>query len=459
MKLSNWLCLPRSSLTPMAIDAMKKELVSYPRYSDSAEQQEPTLLYDDSDPDYFKVPVAWGVQKFLGKMKEEGYEDLTSEGSPITCPLRPNPDHPKVKDPAAQKKFMADLLEAARKWRFFVGKAPTGSGKTVCACNTIAELGRTALIVVHLERLGKQWKQEIHEKLGVPLDKIGQIGGGVFDVEGKDIVVGMLQSLSMKDYPEWVYDYFGTIVFDEVHKIAAPVFSQAAPLFNAKYRIGLSATPTRKDGADKVIFSHLGPIRVESTAEALRMKLHAMYYRSVKKVWGSTHGARVKCLTLDKPRNNLICRIAKKLYDNNREILIVSDSIDHLHNLSYQLATEFDVPRSVMGMFTGQKIVDGRRVKVKDAELEDVKQNKQIILATYSMMKEGIDIPRLDAGIDATPRADATQIIGRIRRPEPDKPLPVWYTLVDLACPTFIGYYKSRSKDYAKENVEIIEHA
>ncbi len=457
--LRNWLCIRRSDLSVTDIEAMKRELTYIPRYDSSNEEEknEPTIMFDDSDPDYFKVPVAWGTTRFGVEMKELGFTDETVSVKASPAPKRPNPHHPKVKDPEAQAKFMEDMLSTVRKFRFFIGRAPTGSGKTVVACNTLAELGEKTLIVVHLERLAAQWEEEIQEKLGIPKERIGRIQGPLCDIEDKDVVIAILNSVSMREYPEHVYKAFGLIIYDEVHKVAARVFSRAASAFHAKYRIGLSATPTRKDGADKVIQAHLGPVRVVSTAEALRTKVYAMYYRSKNRIWGQNHGSRVKCISQDKARNGLITKIVKKLYDNNREILVVSDSIDHLHDL-FNLFVQAGVSPSTMGFFTGQKYVGDKRVKTKPHELDDVKANSQIILATYNMMKEGIDIPRLDAGVDATPRSEATQILGRIRRPEPDKPLPLWYTIVDVAVPAFVGYYKSRCKDYRRENVEVIEH-
>lgn len=117
------------------------------------------------------------------------------------------------------------------------------------------------------------------------------------------------------------------------------------------------------------------------------------------------------------------------------------------------------IPRELMGQFTGQRYLpSGKTEKVKAEELEYIKKHSRIIFATYQMMKEGVDIPRLDAGIDATPRTDAIQLVGRIRRPFEGKPKPVWYTIVDRASKMLVGYYYKRKREYVNSNMEVEEH-
>ena len=133
----------------------------------------------------------------------------------------------------------------------------TGLGKTVIALNIIAKLQVKTLIIVHKEFLMNQWIERIKEFL--PDASIGKIQGQNISISA-DIVIGMLQSLSMKDYDESIFDSFGFIIIDEVHHMGAEVFSQALLKVNTNYCLGLSATMNRKDGLTKVFKMFLGDI-------------------------------------------------------------------------------------------------------------------------------------------------------------------------------------------------------
>jgi superfamily II DNA or RNA helicase len=115
-----------------------------------------------------------------------------------------------------------------------------------------------AVVVVHKEFLAEQWKENI-EKL-IPEAKIGMIQQDKIDTDGKDIVIAMLQSICLKEYPDEVFSQFDFAVFDECHHLAARVFSKALLRIGSRYLLGLSATPTRKDGCHNIFFYNLGSI-------------------------------------------------------------------------------------------------------------------------------------------------------------------------------------------------------
>jgi superfamily II DNA or RNA helicase len=114
------------------------------------------------------------------------------------------------------------------------------------------------LVIVHKEFLLNQWIERIHQFL--PTARVGKIQGSTVDVDNKDIVIGMLQSLSMKDYPADTFTSFGLMVIDEVHHISSEVFSCALFKVVTKYTMGLSATMNRKDGTTKVFKMFLGDV-------------------------------------------------------------------------------------------------------------------------------------------------------------------------------------------------------
>ncbi len=458
--------------------SLKQTLTHKSRFADPSDP--PMHLYDESRPGYLGLPRERGLSWF----PRLEMIDRTTMGQSIICPTRPDPNHPRVLDPVAQAKFMVDLLVAFQTHRSFIARAPTGSGKTTCALNTSAELGRTTLILVHLERLMDQWIEEIQAKLGVPMSRIGIAQQDKSEWEGKDFTVGLLHSVANRQYSPQFYDAFGMVICDEVHKIGTQFFVPAITRFPSYYRLGISATPYRKDGGTKVFFYHLGQERVVSTASNMPMKVYTIPYTTTRPLWGRTGPARVQCLTKDAARNILLVRIIKRFYDQGRVALIVSSSVSHLQVLM-AMAVRAGVPAALMGQFTASKVVGSKLVPAVDAEtghhvvnkdgsprmqevsvtrpvakasLAQVKAEAQMIFATYGMITEGIDIPRLDAGLDATPRADANQLSGRIRRPVPGKKMPMWVTILDTECAMSQRWYNARCRDYLATQAEVVPY-
>ena len=126
------------------------------------------------------------------------------------------------------------------------------------ALNIISEVKKKTLIIVHKSFLLNQWIERITEFL--PDARIGQIQGQIIDIEDKDIVIGMLQSLSMKEYPAKLFNSFGFTIVDECHHISSEVFSRSLQTIITKVTLGLSATMQRKDGLTKVFKLYLGNI-------------------------------------------------------------------------------------------------------------------------------------------------------------------------------------------------------
>ena len=133
-----------------------------------------------------------------------------------------------------------------------------GAGKTDLTINIISRLQKKTLIIVHKEFLMNQWIERINKYYLNA--RIGKIQGQVIDIDNKDIVIAMLQSLSMKDYPSTLFDSFGFTIIDEVHHISSEVFSCALFKLVTKYMLGLSATMNRKDGTTKVFKMFLGEV-------------------------------------------------------------------------------------------------------------------------------------------------------------------------------------------------------
>ena len=283
-----------------------------------------------------------------------------------------------------------------------------GGGKTVLSLHIISVLKVKTLVVVHKDFLMTQWRDRILEFL--PGARIGKIQQNTIDIEDKDIVLAMVQSLSMKEYDEGTFDSFGLVVYDECHHLGAEVFQKSMAKVASKYSLGLSATPKRKDGLTKVFEWFIGPIvfsqktKNEDYAEVQLIPFESedILYNKVE-----LNFRREPCMPKMinnicnyLPRTQMIVDLIKKYNQQKRTILILSDRRGHLQTL-YDLLSDYSRGFYVGGM--------------KPNELRE-SQTKDILLATFSMASEGMDIPSLDTVILSSPKSDVEQSVGRIFR-------------------------------------------
>jgi len=325
----------------------------------------------------------------------------------------------------------------------------TGLGKTVIALNIIAKMGKKTIIVVNKEVLLNQWIERI--KQFIPKASIGIIRQNKKEIVEKDIVLAMLQSLSMKDYDPRDFNSFGLLVCDECHNICSRTFSKALFKVQPEFRLGLSATPERKDGMTKVLFWHLGPIIVEldkvpdaeapdnPTIEFVTIPVDGKT-EIFNRIGKPNSPLMINELVEDSKRNKMIVEKIKQLYDEGRTIIVFTDRLKHCGLLSELLS-------ELLGRGTNLGIIKGG---TNQTIIEEVKKTSQIIIATYGMCKEGFDCPRLDTCVLATPKSDIVQTVGRImRRRNPLPPL-----IVDIVDPysIFKGQYWKRKGFYRRKN-------
>ena len=176
---------------------------------------------------------------------------IISEGTPIKVSF-----NGKLRD--YQIEIVNKWLTKTKKHGCGLIEADCGAGKTVIATKLIADLKKKTLIIVHKDFLARQWRDRLNQFL--PNAKIGLIQGPVVDIENKDIVIGMLQSLSMKDYSQDIFKDFGFTIIDECHHISAEVFSRVLFKSVTKHMLGLSATMERKDKLSSIFKMFIVPI-------------------------------------------------------------------------------------------------------------------------------------------------------------------------------------------------------
>jgi len=285
-----------------------------------------------------------------------------------------------------------------------------GGGKTVLALSIIAAIQKKTIVLVHKDFLMTQWRDRILEFL--PDAKVGKIQQDTIDIEGKDIVLAMVQSVSMKEYPKEVFDQFGLAIFDECHHLGAEVFFKCMQKVSSKYMLGLSATPKRKDGLQWVFEAFIGKIVYQTkdiTTDGVEVNVIDYY--------SDDNNYCKECLTYMKkpclpkminnvcayqPRTDMILQLIQTNYELGRKVLILSDRRAHL-DIMLEWLLKNNIPS---GLYVGG---------MKPFDLHE-SQEKDIILGTFSMASEGMDIPKLNTIILASPKSDVVQSVGRIMR-------------------------------------------
>lgn len=439
--------------------SVKRELTVKPR-GFGGECPEPIHTYTlDDTGTLIGLPVAYGLQLIseMGWMDRADY--WQAEGSPIHARRVPDPHHPKAAP--GQAAFVADLERTLRVQRIALAQAPTGTGKTVSALAVSAALGVTTLVIVPNKVIRAQWHDEVKAHLGFTDDEIGYVEEGEAVWEGKAIVVAVVHNLVQKTWPEAFYEYFGFVIWDECHTLGARSFSQSMYLFAATYKLGMTATPDRKDGCAAIFINYFGPPAVISEAEALACDCIVLPYRKKGKPLNPRIplAVQLSIVAKDGERNrDVIAYTIFALYRKGRHILCVSDRVEHLQVLA-AYCVEQGIPEEAIGLFVrGFVDNEGKKKTVKQAQLDAIKRDSRIIFATYGMFKYAVDVPRLDAGIDATPRSEGTQLIGRIRRPFPGKPRPIWFTVRDIGNTLLTRMLNARLDDYKRNNVVVSEN-
>ena len=354
------------------------------------------------------------------------------------------------------------LLDAGRS---HIIQASTGIGKTFIGCVLAAHVNRPTLIIVSKEdMMGKdQWGGALTKFLNLSADDIGIIRQDKCDVQGKKVVLAMLHSLAIEDkYPKWIRDYFGLVIFDEVHRLAADTFHKVCGLFNAQLRLGLSADIKRNDGRDFVFRAHIGEPEVEAQHIALKPKVLVVksqfllprVQRWDKRTKQYEYVALphepgkimhiVRKLARDPVRNGIIVDAVLEAYKSGRQVLVLSELARDLYlNALSELLHLHGIPANDIGFY-----VSGMSDTARDAA-----KKKRVVLATYGMCAYATDVPEWDTLIMAAPRSNAKQSIGRILRELKNKKQPIVVDIVDTDSWVCNLYFQNRHKLYRSDEI------
>jgi len=331
--------------------------------------------------------------------------------------------------------------------RFILGDFSV-THNTILSLYIITQLKVKTLVIVHKSFLLNQWRERAEEFTN---GSVGIIQRDKIDIDNKQIVIGMLQSIAKDKYDSDIFKDFSIVIFDEAHHAPSEYFSRALPIISCKKTIALSATPKRNDRLEKVLFWYFGNImykldNITNTNVLVynyNYKLDHEKFREFKLRTGDINRAKtINKITTIGRRNKFIINIMIEMIEPLRKIIVLSDRIDHLKLLKERLNKQSDITTSY---YIGGMKID----KLQLAE------KAQVIFATYSMAAEALDIPELNTLFMVTPRREVEQAVGRILRKVDINTRPIIYDFVDQL-PTFINQNIYRKKFYNKMKFEQI---
>lgn len=307
-------------------------------------------------------------------------------------------------------------------------EAGTGAGKTIMALSLIAERKQPCLVLVHTKELLLQWVDRARQFLGV---EAGQVGNGKFNIQ--PFTVATIQTA--RNRLDKLVQAFGHIVVDECHRAPASTFQDVVTSFDAKYLTGLSATPYRNDGLDRIINLTLGDVVHRVDPDLLRdtgaiLKPEVITVKTEFSFAGDASNEYPLMMTAvaeDRGRNNLIAECVRgELEQNSGTLLLVADRTAHLFALA-ELLQEQGVDVAVL---TGKTPAVERETLVEDLNAGKIK----VLASTASLIGEGFDCPGLSTLFLCSPiksKGRLVQIMGRILRPADGK-RPRLYDFIDI---------------------------
>lgn len=356
--------------------------------------------------------------------------------------------------------------------RFVLGDH-TVTHNTVMALKIVSLLKKKTLILVHKEFLMNQWIERIEEFL--PGARVGKIQASTCDIDNKDIVIGMIQTMYNKVFPQEVYSQFGLTIIDEVHRIGSEEFSKTLLKTITPYMLGISATVERKDKLTKLLYMFIGPkihsmLRKQEdivNVRGIEFMTNDAEFNEVEVDWKGQpkYSTMISKICGFGPRRDFIVKVVRDLIRespesqimvlaHNRSLLTyLHEALSHaaqsqteaggVRGASDEVATPAKLVAAPVGFYVGG---------MKQKDLQET-ESKQIVLATYAMAAEALDIKTLSTLVMATPKTDITQSVGRILRMKHENPIIV--DIIDTH-DTFQNQWKLRKRFYKKANYKIV---
>jgi hypothetical protein len=438
-----WAWLPKSELTLVQLQALKHTLTIHPRKvgDHPGDPPDPIELFVDKG-DLFGIPREYFLSnRKLGHDIEfqvtDGDKERWAGPLEFSGTLREE-----------QERALQHAIERLHNGRTGgIIRAVPGWGKTVAACALISRLKVPTLVIVHKEFLVNQWQERIEQFL--PGARVGRVQQAECDFVGKHIAIGMVHSLGAREYPKAFFEWPGLIVVDECHRIGAETWAPVPARFRARYRVGFSATPRRKDGADNVFLYHIGDVLYASKEQRLKPLIRRVFtdFHLVKTERFNPNLApksiKLNFLCGSDPRNRLIQDRLVMALEAGRKVLVLSERLKHLRLMESELRRNWPAskgPIPTTGFYIGGQTED----------YLDRASEARCIFATVQFASEGLDIPALDTLFLTTPISDVEQAVGRILRAYEGKKDPIVVDFRDDKVSQFKKAGESRDKLYRR---------
>lgn len=330
--------------------------------------------------------------------------------------------------------------------------APPGVGKTVVGTYLVAARGCSTLILVHRKPLLDQWLAQLSLFLGLEPKQVGQIGAGKKTGNGR-LDVAMIQSLVRKEGVQDIVAHYGQVIVDECHHLSAVSYERVIAEAKARYVVGLTATPQRRDGRHPITAMQLGPVRfhVEPKSQAAQRPFaHTLITRETGFKTSSEAPPSIQdlyaLLAIDAKRNQLILDDVVQALEQGRSPILLTERKDHLEYFSAQLKK---IVRHVVVLQGGMSASVRHGVKAQLAAISDTEE--RLILATGRYIGEGFDDARLDTLFLALPvswKGTLIQYAGRLHRLHPAKQEVRIFDYVDGEVPMLLRMFEKRLRGY-----------
>jgi superfamily II DNA or RNA helicase len=415
--------IKKSSLTSEQAIELRNTLtvspISHIKYGTGPTQGQPSFTVFSESSTRFYIPRMYG-REYHGKEEL----NIVPEGLPLpsTITFKGQPyDY--------QENIMNTFIDKGANGLICV---PCGKGKTFMALSIAVRLGKRFLVVVDKEFLLNQWKKEI--EAFITGARIGIVQGPHCETDPKkyDVTLCMIQTICSRDFPENSFSEYGFTIFDECHHLGAAYFSKTLMKIQTASQLGLSATPIRDDGLTKVFEWHLGPpvfwekTREPDTTVVVRSVRFSSTDPSYMQEQTDYKGDLVMARMLTQivecgERNKKIAKLIVELMKNpHRKVLVLSERIGHLNAIE-ELLKKY---KFAIGYYIGG---------MKEIVRETGAKESRILLASYAMASEAMNIKELNAVILASPRKKVEQSTGRIlrQRKEDRKVDPLIIDIVD----------------------------
>jgi superfamily II DNA or RNA helicase len=424
----------KDALTPAQTRALRAALTMKPVIApEFAAGVEPFPIYYES-PSRWYVPRFWGIENC-----GEPDGDARHPGLPLRAELAFN----KTLRPE-----QLPIVNAFRDggWNGLIC-VPCGYGKTFMAIWLACQMRRRFLVVVHQEFLMEQWRKELEGS--VPGIRIGRLQGPKAQLGPEyDCCICMLQTVASRDWPADTFRDFGFAIFDECHHLGAEHFSRALMSIQVRNMLGLSATPDRLDGLDNVFLWYLGPvryqIRVRDPDESVVVRVlrftsaDSEYADTPTDCRGEISRPRLcNQLAAYAPRTRAICDELQKALAEGRKLLVLSDRRGHLE--------AFEAEFRARGFTSIGYYVGGMKAAARDEAA-----TRQIVLGTFTLAAEGMNVRDLNTVALVTPKSRIEQAVGRIFRLKKEERTfqPLIYDIIDEPHDVCVRQYRKRRQFY-----------